>query len=66
MLSCMDAPSCRFASDEADAFVRDEMVEGANGVAAASDAGKDSGREFPFRFQDLRYGLIYYDGMLFV
>ena len=49
----VDAASCCLASDQADIFVIDEVIEHTHRIASAADACHDGFREFSFFFEDL-------------
>src|SRR6202034_892519 len=52
-----------FDADEADFFVRDELVECADGVGAAANTGDNRGRQAVFFFENLRAGFAADDAM---
>ena len=49
----VDAASCCLASNQADIFVIDEVIEHTHRIASAADACHDGFREFSFFFEDL-------------
>ncbi len=56
VLSETRAAATGFDADEADVFIRNELVKGADGVGAAADTGDDGSGQAVFLLEDLRAG----------